>query len=129
MLRMQLESSSDDLDLVRVVEPGECFLESPFADVAPRAHHIRPDLYPHRSAHFLGLLGRRRDAEHVSVSVNHHVSTLVLGCRFRSGDFVLSGQLCCAPSGPKVTRITSGDGSCVCICLPSISARMLSATS
>src|SRR5215207_6401848 len=50
MLRMQLEASPQDLDLVRVVEPGECFLESPLTDVAPRAHHIRPDFYPHCSA-------------------------------------------------------------------------------
>src|SRR5829696_693818 len=119
---MQLEASPEDLDLVRVVEPGECFLESPFADVAPRAHHIRPDLYPHRSAHFLGLLGRRWDAEHVSVSVNHHVSTLELGYRFRSGDFVLSGQLCCAPIGAKGHE----DGvrrRLVCLQLPALDQR------
>jgi hypothetical protein len=55
------------------------------------------------------LLGRRWDAEYVGVSVDHHVSAFELGCYFRSGDFVLAGQLCCIPVGAEGLEDSSSE--------------------
>jgi hypothetical protein len=45
--RVQLEGAVDDLDLVAVREPLQRLPEVPGAQVAPRAHHVRPDLDLH----------------------------------------------------------------------------------
>jgi hypothetical protein len=48
--RVQLERPVDDLDLVAVLERGERTLEPAFADVAPGADDVRPDVDTHASS-------------------------------------------------------------------------------
>jgi len=44
---IELEGPVDDLDVVAVARPVQGTLEATLADVAPRAHDVRPDLDPH----------------------------------------------------------------------------------
>src|SRR5690242_9322528 len=71
--RVQLERAVDDLDLVAVREMLQRLLEIPLAEVAPRAHDVRPDLDLHgrvnaprpRSVPSRGRMGGMLD--HVSI--------------------------------------------------------------
>jgi len=44
---IQLKRPMNDVHFVTIVEAHECLLEPAFADVAPRADEIGPDIYAH----------------------------------------------------------------------------------